>query len=314
MESLNVIKRRIKSTECTKQMTKAMEMVAASKMRKSQEWAIKARPFAKRALELLCSIYKRKVESHFLLEKREMKNFCLIIITSDKGLCGALNSNVLKTAEKFLQSRKEKNVDIGNIDIVSIGKKGEDFAKKQKIKIIKNLAGTGEIAYFEDIHPLSDFLIKAYKEKKYDLICCAYTNFVSTLEQKATIKQILPIRAKELRDIIKGIFPAKGKYADEKEESYCDPIGYKYYKYQFEPSTRKVLNNLLPTLLKIQFYHMILESNASEHSARMVAMKKASDTADDLLSELNILYNKIRQSAITRELTEISATKEALSS
>ena len=314
MESLNVIKRRIKSTKSTKQMTKAMEMVAASKMRKSQEWAIKARPFAKKALEMLYNIYKRKMKSHFLLEKRKINNFCLIIITSDKGLCGALNSNVLKEAEKIIQAKKEENIEIGNIDIISIGKKGEDFAKKQKIKIAKKIAGMGEIAYFENIHPLANFLIKAYKEKKYDSICCAYTNFVSTLEQKAVVKQILPIRVRELRDIIEGILPVKGKYATEKEEKGYNPIGYKYYRYEFEPSTKKVLNNLLPTLLKIQFYHMILESNASEHSARMVAMKKASDTANDLLSELNILYNKIRQSAITRELTEISATKEALSS
>ena len=164
----------------------------------------------------------------------------------------------------------------------------------------------------EEILPIADSLVKWYQDQKYDSVTAVYTKFLSTLKQEAVVRQILPINIESIKEIVAGILPERGKYADLKREEKKAETGSYHYEYLYEPSSESVLNNLLPNLFRIQIYHMILESNASEHSARMVAMRNASDSAQKLIEDLTLYFNKVRQSAITKEISEITAGAEAL--
>ena len=311
MQSTRDIKRRMRSIGNTQQITRAMEAVSATKMRRSQEFALAARPYAESALQLLGNIGQKTVrEIHPLLERRRGKDICLIVITSDKGLCGGYNSGVLRKAQEYL----DKNSESKNIDIITVGKKARDYFKFRGYEIAEEFVGFGDFVKLEETMPIAKRILFDWQEKKYSKIVCAFTNFVSTLRQEAVIRQVLPITKKGIKEIIEGIIPKKGRYA-EKDTSLRQGFGGQAsynYRYIFEPSREKVLNELLPLLVEIQAHYMILEANASEHSARMVAMKNASENAEEILEELNLFYNKARQAAITREITEVTAGREAL--
>ncbi|MBI2041558.1 MAG: ATP synthase F1 subunit gamma [Candidatus Nealsonbacteria bacterium] len=229
----------------------------------------------------------------------------MLLITSDKGLCGGFNSNVLKKAQKFLDDQKA--------DVIAVGKRARDFFLWRKLNVTAEFTGFGDSIKIEEILPIADSLIKWYREQKYDSITAVYTNFLSTLKQEAVVRQILPINIESIKEIVAGILPERGRYADLRKEKKETDARFLYnYEYLYEPSSESVLNNLLPDLFRIQIYHMILESNASEHSARMVAMRNASDSAQNLIEELTLYFNKARQSAITKEISEITAGSEAL--
>ncbi len=301
MSSTRDIKRRIQSVKNTQQITKAMEMVAASKMRKSQEAALVARPYAERALEILNNVsQKTEPKRHSLLEKREVKKICLLVVTSDKGLCGGLNSAVIKRTQKVIDLNKDKE-----IALITIGKKARDAFKK-KHNIIAEFTNIGDTVELLETTPISRMVIKDYCQGEYDQVIAVYTNFVSTLVQKVACRQIMPITRKSLEEIIEEIEEIK---PDVKPEIPTSEIEYK-----FEPSPEEVLKKLLPALLEIQAFHIILESNASEHSARMVAMKTATDSAKEMLDDLNLTYNYVRQQGITNQITEISAGVAAMES
>jgi len=308
MQSTRDIKRRMRSIGNTQQITRAMEAVSATKMRRSQEFALAARPYAESALQLLGNIGQKTVRKiHPLLERRRGKDICLIVITSDKGLCGGYNSGVLRKAQEYL----DKNSESKNIDIITVGKKARDYFKFRGYEIAEEFVGFGDFVKLEETMPIAERILFDWQEKKYSKIVCAFTNFVSTLRQEAVIRQVLPITKKGIKEIIEGIIPRHGRYA-KKDTKYELPNTSYNYRYIFEPSREKVLNELLPLLVEIQAHYMILEANASEHSARMVAMKNASENAEEILEELNLFYNKARQSAITREITEVTAGREAL--
>ncbi len=299
MSSTRDIKRRIQSVKNTQQITKAMEMVAASKMRKSQEAALVARPYAERALEILNNVsQKTEPKKHSLLEKREVKKICLLVVTSDKGLCGGLNSAVIKKTQKFIDLNKDKE-----IALITIGKKARDAFKK-KCNIVAEFNNIGDTVELLETTPISKMVIKDYCQGKYDQVIAVYTNFVSTLVQKVTCRQIMPITRKSLEEIVEEIEEMKPNMKPE------IPTG--EIEYKFEPSPEEVLKKLLPALLEIQAFHIILESNASEHSARMVAMKTATDSAKEMLDDLNLTYNYVRQQGITNQITEISAGVAAM--
>jgi len=299
MSSTRDIKRRIQSVKNTQQITKAMEMVAASKMRKSQKAALVARPYAERALEILVNVsQKTEPRNHSLLEKREVKRICLLVVTSDKGLCGGLNNFVLRKTERIINLNKDKE-----IALVTVGKKSRDAFKK-KYNIIAEFTGIGDTVELLETTPISRLIIKDYSRGKFDQVIAVYTNFVSTLVQKVACRQILPITRRNLEEIIEEIEEMK---PDVKPEISTNEI-----EYQFEPSPREVLEKLLPALLEIQTFHIILESNASEHSARMVAMKNASESAKDMIEDLSLTYNYARQQGITNQITEISAGVAAM--
>ena len=298
MQSTQQIRRQIQSTKNTSQITKAMEMVAASKMKKSQEAALMARPYAETALHVLEyvseSIEPRK---HILLENRKKKNVCLFVVTSDKGLCGGLNSGVIKKALQIIKKNESKG---RKVSIVAIGKKAESYFKRTENDVIAVFNGIGDSVELRETLPISKLLINDFRDKKFDKVIAIYTNFISTLKQDSRAKTILPITRRSLEETIEEIeeiVPQDSK----------DGNGSNSLEYKFEPSSSEVLCKLLPNLIEIQSFHIILESNASEHSARMVAMKSATDSALEMLDDLNLLYNYTRQQKITQEISEISA-------
>lgn len=312
MKSTRDIKRRMRSISNTQQITRAMEAVSATKMRRSQEFALAARPYAESALRLLGNIGQKTVgKLHPLLEKRRGKNVCLIVITSDKGLCGGYNSGVLRKAQEYIDQRSLTSIGVlklnfnTQIDIITVGKKARDYFKFRGYEPVGEFTGFGDFVKLEETMPLADRILQDWQEKKYSKIVCAFTNFVSTLRQEAVIRQVLPVTKKGIEELVEGIGPKKTKDNRQQTTEFN-------YRYLFEPSREKVLDELLPLLVDIQVHHMILEANASEHSARMVAMKNASENAEEILEELNLFYNKARQAAITREITEITAGREAL--
>ena len=298
MQSTQQIRRQIQSTKNTSQITKAMEMVSAAKMRKSQEAALMARPYAEAALHVLENVSESiEPRKHILLERREVKNVCLFVVTSDKGLCGGLNSGVFKKVSKII---KENEAQGRKVSVVAIGKKAESYFRKTKNDLIAVFNGIGDSVELKETLPISKLLIDDFRDKKFDKVMAIYTNFVSTLKQDTRVKTILPITRRSLEETIEEIEDIVPKNSKDENDS-------NNLEYKFEPSSGEVLCKLLPNLIEIQSYHIILESNASEHSARMVAMKTATDSAKDMLEDLNLLYNYIRQQKITQEISEISA-------
>ena len=309
MESLRVIKNRIRSITNTAQITKAMEMVAASKMRKAQEYALGSRFYVVKALELLSNVVQSGgIVTHYLLNKPETKKICFLVITSDKGLCGGANSVVLSRASASA-SRAGKD----NVDIVAVGKKGADFFRHKGFNVIASFSGFGDYAKLVDTLPVARLLMDYQKEGRYAEVTVFYNKFISTLKQTVFAHTVLPFDLNTLRDIAKEIIPETGRYANFRKDFLQNSIPEELpADYIFEPSSMAVLDRLLPQLFKIEIHSIILEANASEHSARMVAMKNASDNAKGIIGDLKLIYNTARQAAITKELSEISAGAEAL--
>lgn len=313
MLSLRETKVKIRSINNTKQITKAMEMVSASKMRRSQMVALNSRFYCEKALQILGNLSEHTdYNLHPLLKKRPAEKIALLVITSDKGLCGGLNSNVLKKAQQFLKPFDSAQGRGKKADIITVGKRGRDFFLWRKFNVAAEFVGLGDSVKIEEVSPIADSLIQWYQDQKYDSIMAVYTNFLSTLKQEAVVQQVLPISIEAIKKIVERILPERGRYADLKQEQKKETAYPYYYEYLYEPSPESVLSNLLPALIHIQVYHMILESNASEHSARMVAMKNATENAQKLIEELTLHFNKVRQSAITKEISEITAGAEAL--
>ena len=307
MPSVKSIKQRIKSVKNTRQITKAMEVVSATKMRKSQQFAIEGRPYALAAMEMLGNVLARIRYRPPLLRKREVKRAALVVVTSDKGLAGAFNSNVLRRAEKLVGEHKQNYP----ADLVTVGRKSRDHFYNRRENVVKEFIGFGDFIEPSQTKPLSDFLTRGFSKKQWDLVEIIYTNFRSTLKQEVKMVQLFPVDLEKIKETIVGIIPEYGRFAEKDTRYKIQDTRYRY-EYKFEPSPKAILNSLIPHLLEMQIFHMILESNASEHSARMVAMKNASENAADIIQELTLQYNKSRQAGITRELTEITAGREAL--
>jgi len=311
MASSRQLKSKLRTVGNIKQITKAMQMVSATKMRRSQEVALRARPFAKAALSLLRDLVRHEEilgqESIYLKEpKRDLPaqagKTCLIVVTSDKGLCGSFNSQITRTAFQWLLS-------MNNVDVVAVGRKGRDFFEGKGIVPAREFLQFSDIVSLHDVAPLSEWVLKAFEEGRYERVMIASTQFFSALVQKPSIRQLLPLDMKELKDAVENIMPKTGKYADWNSEEH----GEGELPHLLEPSPEAILETLVRNLLKVQILHYIFESNASEHSSRMVAMKNATENAASLVDELQLALNKARQTAITQELTEISTAKEALS-
>jgi len=295
MANTREIRRRIKSIKGTAQITKAMQMVAASKMRKAQQQALAGRPYAVLMNNVMASC-KRGVESHThpLLEQRPVRKAGVLLIGTDKGLCGSLNTNLLREAGQC---------DPSATVFVTVGRKGRQFVARMK----RNLAADFEmkevltLAYTKKI---SQFMIDSYLKGEIDQMDVLYTDFISTLNQKPARRQLLPIR--ELRGLQVGVEGAH-------EAADAQPRDAEGVEATFEPSPEGVLSALLPHYIHFQVYQCYLEAKASEHSARMVAMKSATDNANQLIKDLTLEYNKVRQAGITNELLEISTAQMAMS-
>lgn len=314
MDSPQNIRKRLKSVKNIKQITKAMELVSAIKMRKSQEIALASRPYALVALSFLATVSSLYQKLPELFGIRKIKKVLFVLVSSDKGLAGAFNSSVFKKFEQHMHRDKEKYQSEEKF-FVAVGEKSANYLSKKGVNIVKKFVQIGDYTTSLQVEPLTDFIIKGYLEKKWDRVVIFSTHFRSALKQEPHVRRILPIDFDHIKETVQEIIPERGKFADLIKEHSINfvPDKKKLKEYLIEPSPEKVLEKLVKHLFFMQVYHLILEANASEHSARRLAMKTASDNASDLVSALNLQYNKSRQSAITKEITEIIAGAEALS-
>ncbi|MFA4873340.1 MAG: ATP synthase F1 subunit gamma [Patescibacteria group bacterium] len=321
------IRRRIKSIKSTRQVTRAMEMVSAAKMRKAVANVLSTRPYATLAWEVVQAIVeKTNTRYHALLEERgTIKKIGLILITSNRGLTGSFNTNIIEMARQYILHHKEKvNVEA---DLVIMGRKGREVMQKRGHTMIAEFTKLDVNERVEEIRPLARLVIDEYLKGTYDRIVIAYTDFVSSLVQKPRIKQLLPLisddpylgsvgRRIQTPDRIKTHSLRNQTQDDETSErmnaSLMRMDAVEEDGYLFEPSPQAVLVGLLPRIVEMQLYQAILESNASEHSSRMFAMRNATDAAGEMIDELTLLYNHDRQAGITREIAEISAGRIAI--
>lgn len=325
-ESLQNIKSRLGAVKNTGQITKAMEVVAATKMRKSQEAALASRHYALSALELLKKISVHAADEKGLYNKknsykiaysdqRDIKKTLVVLVSSDRGLAGSFNAQIARAADALLLADKYANDLDHKFLFLAVGKKSENYILKNKLEIVGKFYGFGDFIETEETIPLAEFIMQGFDEKKYDRVLAISTHFRTALNQEVFTRQILPLDVDRISETVREIVPERGRFSDEPKTplGVSDPkLGNSDAGYIFEPGPSEVLNSLVPHLIRMQIYHLILEANASEHSARRVAMKSASDNADEISSELTIAYNKARQAAITSEIIEIISTQNAL--
>jgi F-type H+-transporting ATPase subunit gamma len=282
MASLREIRRRVRSVKNVAKITKAMEMVSASKMRRAQRNTQATRPYSDRMRDVMGELTTRAGQTlaHPLLTSRaNVQRVGLVIITPDKGLCGALVSNVLRTASRFILDQRKQG---RTVEVLTVGKKGRDFAIRTGLTLVAEITGLGDAPTLIDILPVATNVINGFGEGRYDEVHVVFTAFINTLTQRPERRRLLPIEPPQ---------QTEGTRVD----------------YTYEPTQEEVLNALLPRFVEVQLYQVILESIASEHSARMTAMRNATDNAKDLVRDLTLSANKARQAAITKELAEISA-------
>jgi F-type H+-transporting ATPase subunit gamma len=291
MPSTRDIRRRIKSVKNTAQITKAMQMVAAAKMRKAQQSALAGRPYATLMNNVLAEVTANAGDfRHPLIEAREVRKVAVVLISTDKGLCGALNSNLMREAAKF---------DKGSTVYVCAGRKGSQFVARTK----RTLAA--EFTYkdnpmFAEARAISRFARDLFTNGEVDRVDVLYTNFISTLNQKPEVRTLLPV----------GEITALG--SDLEGHGSAEALQVSGVEYQFEPDAGSVFGALIPHYVNFQLYQYLLEAKASEHSSRMVAMKNATDNAKQLIKDMTLEYNKLRQANITKELLEITSAAMAM--
>ncbi len=292
--SLRDIRKRIASVRSTRQITKAMKMVAAAKLRRAQENILATRPYAAKMLEVLRSLAARtSPDAHPLLYRREPKRIELVVITSDRGLCGAFNMNLIQKAERFVE---EEKTGAESLTLSFIGRKGRDYFRKKKVTIRQEYINLfGKVDY-----PLAarigQDLGKSYVAERVDAIYLLYSEFKSAIQQRVVLEKVLPLAPDLLKEVEKG-----------KEISTTAAVDYIY-----EPSEVEILGKILPMYVEVQVYRALLESVASEFGARMTAMENATQNAGEMIDKLTLIYNKARQAAITKELIEIVSGAEAL--
>jgi len=309
MASTKEIKRRIKSIKNTKKITKAMELVAASKMKRAVNSTLASRLYAEYSWEILTSIAKNLEENtHQFFEEREVKNILLILITSNRGLCGAYNAQIIKKVISLLKTENSLPAQAGNIniDFITVGKKGDIATRRLNKNVIANFSELPDDINLFEIVPIAKLATEEYNSMRYDKVLIAYTDFVSALVQRPNIKQILPISKTDLKELMDSLEVIRGnKKENQIKEEKID--------YLFEGDFNMLIESLAEKITRMQIYQMLLESNASEQSARMVAMKNASEASGEMIDDLTLMFNKARQANITREISEISAGMASVS-
>ncbi len=282
MASLREIRRRVRSVKNVGKITKAMEMVAASRMRRAQRNTEATRPYSERMRTVMGELTTRAGQqlAHPLLTQRaDVRRVGLVMVTPDRGLCGSLITNVLRNATRFILDLRQGGREV---EVLTVGKKGRDFAVRTGLPVRAEITGLGDTPGLVDILPIATNVIDGFSDGRYDEVYVVYTGFVNTMTQRAERRRLLPIEP-----------PEQGATSTN--------------DYTYEPSQEEVLNQLLPRFVEVQLYQTILESIASEHSARMLAMRNATDNAKELVRDLTLSANKARQAAITKELSEIAA-------
>ncbi|WP_025916495.1 F0F1 ATP synthase subunit gamma [Herminiimonas sp. CN] len=289
MASGKEIRGKIKSVENTKKITKAMEMVAASKMRKAQDRMRSARPYSDKIRNIAANLSQANPEyTHpFLVKTNAARKVGFIVVSTDKGLCGGLNTNVLRAVTTKLKEFEAQGV---GIEATAIGNKGFGFLNRIGTKVVSHAVQLGDTPHLEKLIGPVKVLLDAYQDGKLDAVYLCYTKFINTMKQEPTIEQLLPLAAEKLE-------------GDKDTHSW---------DYIYEPEAKTVIDELLVRYVEALIYQAVAENIASEQSARMVAMKSASDNAGNVIGELKLVYNKTRQAAITKELSEIVAGAAAV--
>jgi F-type H+-transporting ATPase subunit gamma len=284
MASIQALRRRIRSIQGTTKIVRAMEMVATAKMRRTQQRALAGRPYTEKIHQVIADLaIEPRIRGKILplLEKREVKKIGLVHFGTDRGLCGGLNTNLNRMIGEFILRQKV------SVAVITIGRKARAFARIAKLDVRAEFSGISDRATMQETIPISRVVIDDYSKGEMDLIYLAYPDFISTMVQKPTIQTLLPIEPAKL---------PPGQVAE----------------YIYEPDPFSVLNELLPRFVEMEIYHAVLELIASEQSARMVAMRNAGDNAEDLIKDLTLSLNKVRQEMITKEICDISGGAEAL--
>jgi len=291
-ESLRDIRKRIASVRSTQQITKAMKMVATAKLRRAQENILATRPYATKMFEVLSSLAARtSPDAHPLLYRREPKRVEVVVFTSDRGLCGAFNMNLIQRAEKFLQEEKARTEELA---LSFIGRKGRDYFRKRNVAMRREYVNLFGKVDFPLAARIGEDLVKSYIAEQVDAIYLLYSEFRSAIQQRIVLEKILPVTPRK---------------AGEGEEM---PKGPAAVEYIYEPSEVEILGKILPMYVEVQIFRALLESVASEFGARMTAMDNATNNARDMIEKLTLMYNKARQASITKELIEIVSGAEAL--
>lgn len=290
MASLKEVKSRITSVTSTQQITKAMKMVAAAKLRRSQEKIMQMRPFAKKLSALLQNLSASGNEGqNWYNAVREEKKILIVAISSDRGLCGSFNSTVIKSIVKLVQEKYQTQFNQGNVTILPIGKKAFEFFGKRSYKVKGEYSTLMAGLAFEKISEAADYLMNSFKKGEYDKIEVVYNEFKNVATQILRTEQFLPVIATQTEKIVDT-------------------------DYIYQPDREEIIIGLIPKSLKVQLFKAVLDSNAAENGARMTAMDKATENAGEMLKELKLTYNRTRQAAITKEILEIVAGAEALKS
>ncbi|MGA2366990.1 MAG: ATP synthase F1 subunit gamma [Dehalococcoidia bacterium] len=284
MVSPKVLRRRIRSVQSTAKITRAMEMIATAKMKKAQDMAIAGRPYSNKIMQVIADLSAQAAAGgavHPLLINRPVKRIGIVLITSDRGLCGGLNTNLNRLVGNFILEQKVP------VSVITVGSKGRDFMRRSMRDIRAEFVKLGDRPKMDDTMPISHIVIEDYISGLYDRVYVAYSRFINLMSQKPTLELVLPVEPAVLP---KTVSP----------------------EYIFEPNAAFVLDELLPRFVEMQVYHAILEAVASEQSARMMAMRNATDNAYDVIAELTLTMNKARQEMITKELLDIVAGVEGL--
>lgn len=316
------LRKRIKSVGNIRKITKAMEMVAAAKMKKVIAKAVSSRSYSELAWSILVNVSEsvRRSENP-LLKARPVKRICIVLFSSNKGLCGGLNNQLVK---KVLEQVKEPHSLMINrvrdvkieptvspkdleIEFVTVGKKGTEAVIRAGQKVVASFLDWNEQLGVENVYPLTEFLFEKYNEPYYDKIVVCYNNFVSVVNNKPKIRQILPLSRLDIEKQLEELGKETRKRTERKEEMREMKEEAEEANYVFEPGKERVLQIILPRMIESQIYQAFLESQASEFSSRMLTMKNASDVAGDMMTDFNLFYNIARQAGITSELAEISA-------
>jgi F-type H+-transporting ATPase subunit gamma len=290
MANLLDIRRRIKSVKNTQQITKAMKMVSAAKLKRAQDRVVTARPFANKMTEVLGQLATRTDESfhHPLLDQRGDQRYLLVLITADKGLCGAFNTNLIKAAQAFIQEHAGKQ-----IEMLPVGRKGRDFFRRRNIPLVQEyigLTGKGRVEYGEAVEVAREIIRLFTEDQELDKVFVIFNEFKSVLQQRVLVEQLLPVsRAPE--------------HAEDEGTAQGRPAATVDYIYEQPPA--EIFSRLLPRLIETQIFRALLESVASEHGSRMTAMDSASKNAGELIGSLTLNMNRVRQAAITNEIIEV---------
>ncbi|WP_207533911.1 ATP synthase F1 subunit gamma [Desertivirga arenae] len=292
MANLKEVRNRIVSVSSTQQITKAMKMVSAAKLKRATNAIVQLRPYANKLKDILANLSANlEAASSPYIQEREPNKVLIVVVSSNRGLAGAFNANVIKTANQLISSKYADQYRKGNLSIIAVGKKVQDFYEKRKYNIIGNNNELYSNLTFENASKITEAIMKGFVEGDFDRVEVIYNHFRNAAVQELITEQLLPI--------------PKAQQEVKKSSNNVD--------YILEPSQEEIVNQLIPKSIKIQLYKAILDSHASEHGARMTAMDKATDNAGELLRSLKLSYNQARQAAITTELTEIVSGAAALS-